>query len=336
MTVTVSLTDVAGYLPKDRVPAEYFEQFLAADEAHDSVMFKAPRFRHHIAPGETPADMAEHAVAPILHRHGTAVLGEIDILIVHTQLPEQMFVGNGGDVAHRLGIRPEWLIDLHNGGCAAMIHAMKLARQLMATTDARTALIVNVQNTGPIFLQDQVRSLAQAAVPGDGAGAVLLTKSAHSPILDVETRHMPDAAGHMTAIAEPARRYWEAGKGQLRVGFTESKIAKVLARGNRIVPEAAHAVCDRIGVRSVDLDLLVTNQPNRAFLRNWRDALQIPVERHPDTFDEAGNLFGAAMPVTFDNAVTEGRVPAGALVMFAGFAHAGDFAAAAAVRWGGR
>ncbi|MEV6774134.1 3-oxoacyl-[acyl-carrier-protein] synthase III C-terminal domain-containing protein [Nocardia sp. NPDC051030] len=334
---SVSLIDVAGYLPENIVPADYFTQYADPDDVTSNVMFKAPKFRHHVAPGETPADMAERAVAPILERQGREVLRDIDILIVHTQLPEIAFVGNGGEVAARLGIAPEWLIDLHNGGCAAFVHAMKLARQIMMSSDAKSALIVTIQNVaGQIFTQEDVRSKPQAAIPGDGAGAGLLVKSSVSPILDIETRHLPEFAGQMTAISDPPRRYWEAGPGQLHVGFTESKIAKVLARGNRIVPEVAHTVCKRIGVRSDELDLLVTNQPNRAFLRNWRDALMLPQERHPDTFDECGNLFGAGIPVTFDRAVDEGRVPAGSVVMFAGFAHAGDFAAATAVRWGGR
>ncbi|EWC61034.1 3-oxoacyl-[acyl-carrier-protein] synthase, KASIII [Actinokineospora spheciospongiae] len=119
----------------------------------------------------------------------------------------------------------------------------------------------------------------------------------------------------------------------MRVGFTESGIAEVLTRGNRLVPEAAAAVCDRIGVDTADIDLLVTNQPNRVFLRTWREALRLPAERHPDTFDDCGNLFGAAMPLTLDRELRAGRVPDGSLVVFAGFAHAGDFSAAAAVSW---
>ncbi|GAB2563817.1 3-oxoacyl-ACP synthase III family protein [Nocardia heshunensis] len=334
---TVSLIDVAGYLPENIVPADYFAQYADPDEVTSNFMFKAPKFRHHVAPGETPADMAERAVAPILGRQGREVLRDIDILIVHTQLPELGVVGNGGEVANRLGIKPEWLIDLHNGGCASFVYGMKLARQILLSSDARSALVVTVQNVaGQVFTQEQVRGKAQAAIPGDGAGAGLLVKSGDSPILDIETRHLPEFAGQMTVIADPPRRYWEAGTGQMHVGFTESKIAKVLQRGNRLVPEVAQAVCKRIDVASQDLDLLVTNQPNRAFLRNWRDALQLPPEKHPDTFDDCGNLFGAGIPVTFDRAVDEGRVPAGSVVMLAGFAHAGDFAGAAAVRWGGR
>src|SRR6202022_3961824 len=98
-----------------------------------------------------------------------------------------------------------------------------------------------------------------------------------------------------------------AGSGEQSIGFTESKITKVLARGNRQVPEVTYAVCDRIGVKPKDLDMLVTNQPNRVFLRNWREALELPAERHCDTFDDCGNLFGAGIPITSARGGSDGR-----------------------------
>ncbi|WP_405163482.1 3-oxoacyl-ACP synthase [Nocardia sp. NBC_01499] len=257
-TDTISLADVSSYLPKNRVTADYFTRYADPEDNISNAMFKSPPFRHHIAPGETPADMAEQAIAPMLERRGSEFLSEIDILIVHTQLPEIGIVGSGGEVAARLGISPEWLIDLHNGGCAAFVYGMKIAKQIMLSSTARSALIVTVQNVaGQVFTQEQVRGKPQAAIPGDGAGIGLLVKSGDSPILDIETRHLPEFAGQMTVVADPPRKYWEAGAGQMHVGFTESKIAKVLARGNRIVPEAAQAVCARIGVRSDELDNLL-------------------------------------------------------------------------------
>ena len=58
-------------------------------------------------------------------------------------------------------------------------------------------------------------------------------------------------------------------------------------------------------------------------------------ERHRDTFHECGNLFAVAIPVNFEAAIRDGHVGAGDIVMMAGFAHAGDFAGAAAIHWGG-
>jgi 3-oxoacyl-[acyl-carrier-protein] synthase III len=95
-------------------------------------------------------------------------------------------------------------------------------------------------------------------------------------------------------------------------------------------------VCDRIGMKPKDIDLFVTNQPNRVFLRNWREALELPKSRHLDTFDQCGNLFAAGIPVNLDRAISDGQLKTGDVVLMAAFAHAGDFAGAAAVRWGGR
>lgn len=335
--MTVNLFDISSYLPENRVSADYFAQYAKDDELAENVMFRAPAFRHHVAADETAVDMAERAVAGLKARHGDAVLDDVDILLTHTQLPDLPFVGCGGEVADRLQIRPEWVLDVHNGGCVSFVLMLKLAGQIMEASGARKALLVNMQNAaGQIFVQEQVRSTAQAAIPGDGATAALITRDGDSPVLGIETRNFGEFAGDMTYAVSPMRKYWEAGTGQGRVAFTEHKISKVLARGNRMVPEVALTVCDRIGVPSTELDALITNQPNRIFLRNWRDALQLPKDKHPDTFDECGNLFGAGIPLTFDHAVSEGRIKPGDTVMFAGFAHAGDFAAATAIRWGGR
>ncbi|OBH17322.1 3-oxoacyl-ACP synthase III family protein [Mycolicibacter sinensis] len=333
----VSLTDVACYLPGKPIGADYYAQFAESDDLADNLMFRAPKFRHHVAPGETAIDMVEQAAAGLVQRHGHDVISNVDVLITHTQLPDMPFYGSGGGIAHRLGMRPSWVLDLHNGGCAAFVLALKVARQLLAAGEGRTALIAIAQNAaGQVFDQPGVRRKAQASVPGDGAAVGLVTLSDESPILAVECRTYGEYANDMTYTTEPPRKWWQPGPGEGCIGFTETKITKVLARGNREVPEVALAVCDRIGMSPRDVGLLVTNQPNRVFLRNWREALEVPDSAHRDTFDECGNLFGAGIPINLDRAISDGQTKAGDIVLMAAFAHAGDFAGAAALRWGGR
>lgn len=334
-TPTVSLLDVSSYLPGEPVGTEYFTQFSRSERMAKNVMFRAPRTRHHVSRHQTAVDMVENAAAPLIDRHGTDLLTQIDVLITHTQLPDSPILGCGPQVARRLGMRPSIVYDIHNGGCAAFVHMMALARMILQTTPARTALIATVQNcAGPVFTQTEVRGLAQAPVPGDGCGVGLLIADDSAPILDIECRTYPEFAGDMELSTNGDRKYWEPGDGQPCVKFTESKVAKVFTRGNRLVPEVAQAVCERIGVKSRDIDTLVTNQPNRLFLRNWREALDLPEQRHPDTFDRCGNLFAAAIPITLDVENRAGRLRNDAVVLLSAFAHAGDFAAAAAIRWG--
>ena len=65
------------------------------------------------------------------------------------------------------------------------------------------------------------------------------------------------------------------------------------------------------------------------FLRNWREALLLPPEKQVHTFEEYGNLFGAAIPVNLERARQTGRIAKGSTVAMGGFSHAGDYAAAA-------
>ena len=88
------------------------------------------------------------------------------MLITHTQLPDMPFYGGGGGMAHRLGMKPNWVIDLHNGGCAAFVLGLKLARNLLAVRRGRTALIAVAQNAAGPGLRP-----ADGAAQGAGVGA---------------------------------------------------------------------------------------------------------------------------------------------------------------------
>ncbi|MFD7260115.1 3-oxoacyl-ACP synthase III family protein [Streptomyces sp. NPDC059874] len=335
---TVSLVDVSHYLPGEPVPARYFTAHAASHHPlSGNAIFDAPAHRHHAARDESNVDMIERAVRPLVERQGEATIRDVDVLIVHSQLPDLPFIGAGTEVARRLGLNPEWLIDLAGGGCVSFVCMLKTARELILGTSARSALICNSQTTaGWVYTDPGVLGDPQAAIPGDGCGVAYLTEGDSAPILGSLARAVPAYAGEMRLRCAEDRKYWEPGTEQFRIAFSEAGIARVLERGNRLVPEAVEELCGGLGLATTEIDALITNQPNRLFLRTWREALRVLPERHHDTFDRCGNLFGAALPVNLDLAVEAGRIRPGDLVVFAGFAHAGDFTGAAAVRWGGR
>ena len=100
---TVSLTDVSTYLPGEPVGADYYAQFAGSDDLAANLMFRAPKFRHHVGPDETAIDMVERAAQGLIERHGRDVIANVDVLITHAQMPDVPFYGGGGGIAHRLG-----------------------------------------------------------------------------------------------------------------------------------------------------------------------------------------------------------------------------------------
>jgi 3-oxoacyl-[acyl-carrier-protein] synthase-3 len=280
--------------------------------------------------------MITNASARLLERLALDAERDVDILFTNVSVPDQAFTGCGAEVAGLIGARPRWIIDLHNSGCVAFIYMMELAQIMMRATDARGALLCTVQNAaGRVFSDPIVRLKSQAPVPGDGCGVGFLAVSDRSPILSIVHRAAPEFASDMSAAADDGRRYWQPGSSPISIRFTEERVAAIIERGNAVVPEVVAAACRNAGVRAADIALLVTNQPNPIFLRNWREALELPAERHHDTFDRYGNLFAAGIPISLEDALANGKLGRGDLLALGGFSHAGDYAAAATVRWGG-
>ncbi|MFC4376037.1 3-oxoacyl-ACP synthase III family protein [Nocardia halotolerans] len=299
-----------------------------------SPLFRLPDARHRVAPTERAADMVAAAAAPMFERLGVDPAGNVDMLITNTLLPDECITGCGAESAYLLGCDPRLVLDLHNGGCGAFPYMLRIARAMIAAGEARTVLLANVQNTaGQLFAQPELSAKQSAAISGDGCGVAYVTADDRSPVLGVHVRNTPSFAPDMSPATGDGRKYWAAGAGELEIVFDQDKSKEIIDRGNRLIPEVVSELCQEIDIDLTTVDFLVTNQPNRLFLRNWRRTLGFVADQHLDTFDRYGNLYGAAVPVTLDTAIREGKVPDGSLVVMAGFAHAGDFAAAAALRW---
>jgi 3-oxoacyl-[acyl-carrier-protein] synthase III len=327
---SVGLVGVASYLPERVVTNDFFSAGAAARRG----MFTAPTTRRHVRPDQSATDMIAQASARLFERLSLDPVRDVDILFTNVAVPDEAFTGCGAAVAARLGCRPRWIIDLHNTGCVAFIYMMDLARALLGAHGARGALLCTVQNAaGRVFSDPEVRTRSQAPVPGDGCGVGYLALGRGAPIVSLVQHCQPEFATDMHASADDGRRYWEPGPSPLCIRFDEARVASIIERGNSIVPRVILEACQQAGVRARDLDLLVINQPNPIFLRNWREALELPRAVHHDTFDKYGNLFGAGIPINLEDALAQGKLAHGGLLALAGFSHAADYTAATILRW---
>ena len=330
----VSIVDCGSYLPEKRVGVDFF--FEEGDPLEHDALLRAPEFRHHVERTERASAMIEKAARPMFERLGIEPEGNVDLLLTNVLLPDMPITGSGAEAARALGCNPASIIDLHNGGCASFAYMLQIAQTMIGSGAARSALLCNVQNgAGRLCTLPKARRQPGAAVLGDGAGVAYVTAGGDSPLLGVEIRNNPESASDMGLESPDGRLYWEPGESELAIRFNTENLSRILELGNQIVPEVVSDVCAKVGVEPSEIDALITNQPNRIYMRNWREALGIPEERHLNTFDRFGNLLCAGVPVTLDHALRDGLLSDGDLVVVAGFAHAGDFAAAAALRWGG-
>jgi 3-oxoacyl-[acyl-carrier-protein] synthase-3 len=323
----ISLLGTASYLPTTVVDNAFF----GVDERRATVgMFKGSKERRHVAPGETAASMIEKAALKLRDRIGFAPEKDVDLILTNVSCPDSPFTGCGATVGRALGCRPKWILDLHNSGCVSFVYMLGVARELMASGAVKSALLCCVQTAGGrVFSHPENRVRPQSCVPGDGCGVGYVVANDEAPVRGIVQRSYGDYADDMRMTNDEGAAYWEPHRTAMYIDFSEKKVAKVVSRGSALVPEIVKEACQAAELPLKEIDLLVTNQPNTFFLRNWREALLLSADKHLDTFEEYGNLFGAAIPINLERAGEQGRLKRGARVALGGFSHAGDYAAAA-------
>ncbi len=297
-----------------------------------SRMFQGTRERYQVGRNDSVVELFARA-AEKLSPEARAELASVDTLLTNVSVPDLPFTGCGAMVAERLGIRPNTVLDLHNGGCISFILMMDLARALMQTHGAKKILICSGQTAaGRIFPFEQMKNKPQAALYGDAVSLAIFSDEGILQLENVIWRCHPEFSADMTLDFEDGRKYWEPGTALATLEYKDKKTKSVILRGNRMVPEAMKLVLEKQGIDAHSLSALVTNQPNTLFLEAWRNSLELPEEKHFHTFAEFANLFQAGIPINLERAIESGKLQPGSWVMLSGFSHAADYSAAALMR----
>jgi len=135
---TVSLIGAASYMPRRIIDNAYFGD---GDSEREHVLFRGVKQRHHVSPDETASMMIVHAARKLADRLNLNLQKDVDILMTNVSTPDQPFTGCGADAAKALGLRPTWILDVHNGGCVSFVYMIAQAQALMSCHGAKTALL---------------------------------------------------------------------------------------------------------------------------------------------------------------------------------------------------
>lgn len=323
----VFLNDIEEILPETIIDNDFFGE---KEERKNNRMFSGTKERRHWKRDDLASEHLSHAAKILLERNG---LSEVDMILTNVSIPDEPFTGAGAAINKNTMVNAKYVFDLHNTGCVCLVYLVELVETYIKAQKIKTALICISQTAGGrIFAQEETRQMAQAAIPGDGAAVVLVSDSGEHEFLGLSRKIYPESAEDMFGDFK-GEKWWEARKNSGCIAFDETKISQVIGRGNRIVPEAIYDACKLSNIKVDQLDYLITNQPNKLFLRNWREAALLPEERHLDTFEKYANLFGAGIPVTLAESMKEGKFKKGDFICLAGFAHAGDFSGATILKW---
>ena len=236
----------------------------------------------------------------------------IDALVLATTTPDRHVPATASTVQHALGLSCG-AFDV-NAACSGWVYGLVTAHGLIAM-GAEKVLVIGTdtldritdytdRNTGILF--------------GNGSGATLI-EAVDGPgqLLGWDLDSIGEAESAL---------FCEIG------GTLEMEGREVFRRAVRIMVDSATKSLEAAGVRADDLALVVPHQANIRIISAAMDRLGIPMEKGAVNLHRTGNTSSASVPMALAEALDDGRVDDGDLVLFVGFG-AGMTAASAVIRW---
>lgn len=285
------------------------------------------RERRLAGPGEACSDLAVTAAQCALAAANVRA-EDLDLILLATCTGDFPLPATACLIQHRLGATRAAACDL-SAACCGFVYALSVA-DAYVRTGMRHVLVIGSEVMSAITDWTDRNT---CILFGDGAGAAVV--SASEGDRGILSTHLRSDGGLWELIAVPG--------GGSRLPPSEKVVAEKLncikMKGNetfkvavRMLEEVARETLAANGLRVEDLDLYVPHQANVRILRAVAERLGLPLEKMMLNLDRYGNTSAASIPIALDEAVRQGRIQEGSLVMLGAFG-AGLTWASALVRW---
>lgn len=283
------------------------------------------RQRHIAAADETACDLGRSAAERLL-RSQPGLRERVQAVIFCTQTPDYIMPPNACLLQAALGLPETVLAFDFNLACSGYVYGLALAQGLAAAGLAREILLV-AGDTYSKLIHPKDRSAR--VLFGDGVAASWLTASDRSTgVLDVECctdgqgydRFIVRAGGCRLPKSVLTAQPQVDSSGNVRTAeHIEMDGMGILSFVNTKIPGHVRGLLHRNGLKTDDVDLFVFHQASRLALDSLAKILRIPRAKSYDNLATVGNTVSASLPIALAQALAEGRVGPGSLVLLCGF-----------------
>lgn len=287
------------------------------------------RERHIADKDIATSDMAAAAAQEALCRRGLPAT-ELDAIIVCTVTPDMLFPSTACLVQHRLGATRAWGFDLV-AACSGFLYGLTTAAHLVAAGTHRHVLVIGADTMSRII---DYTDRTTCILFGDAGGAFLLEASEEDSVGFI---------GHVSEIDGSGAQFLNMPAGGSRMPPSAETVAQhlhyVKQEGQQVFKFAVrkmYELCDELlrrhSLTPSDITLLIPHQANKRIITATADRLGLPPEKYVLNLDKYGNTTAATIPLATQDAIADGRLKEGDLVLFAAVG-AGYTAGASLWRW---
>lgn len=295
-----------SYLPEKILTNKDIEEIV---DTTDEWIFERTgiRRRHVVIEGETCSDLAVAAACSAMEAAGVEP-GEIDLIVLATTTPDQIFPSTACIIQPRLGIQGVPAFDIQ-AVCAGFVYALSVADQFVRTGSARRALVIGA-DTMSRLLDWQDRSTC--VLFADGAGAVVLGAAEEPGIIST---HISADGAYKDLLQVPKG----IGRGGCDDPYLEMRGNEVFRWAVNTLGRIVDETLEANGLTKSDIDWLVPHQANIRIIQATARRLDLPMDQVVVTVADHGNTSAASIPLALDTAVRDGRIQRGETILMEGF-----------------
>jgi 3-oxoacyl-[acyl-carrier-protein] synthase III len=289
-----------SYLP-DKILTNYDLEKIV-ETSHDWIVSRSGIHERHIAADiEMTSDLALQASLRAIEAAGINA-NDIDLMIVATTTPDQVFPSTACILQDKLGITNRGAAFDMQAVCSGFVYAMNTADLYIRGGQAKTALVVGAEVLSRIL---DWNDRTTCVLFGDGAGAVVLQAS-ESPGIISSRLH-----------ADGSHRGLLKADGNIRNGevqgdpFIKMDGQGVFKFAVKVLSEVVEEVLAANKLQGSDIAWLVPHQANIRIMEATAKKLGLSMNNVIVTVATHGNTSAASIPLALDTAVRDGRIKAG-------------------------
>ena len=260
------------------------------------------------AEGETTSDLAVKAAEQALHSAGLRG-ADIDALILATATPDHTFPATATRVQHRIGMTGGFAMDVQ-AVCSGFVYALAVADNFIKAGQAKRALVIGAETFSRILDWNDRNT---CVLFGDGAGALIIEAGegkGNAKDRGVLCTHLFSDGAHYEKL------YVNGGPSSTQTtGVVHMDGKEVFRHAVVNLAAAVDAAIASTGVTADDIDWLVPHQANRRIMDGMAHRLKLPPEKVVYTIERHANTSAASIPLALAEAVTDGRIQRGQLVL---------------------
>ncbi|MEM9574828.1 MAG: beta-ketoacyl-ACP synthase III [Pseudomonadota bacterium] len=318
------ISGVGSSLPKRVVPNQELESIV--ETTSEWIEQRTGIKQRYIADdSETSASLGEAAARAALANAGLTP-DDIDLIVVATSTPDNTFPATAVNIQNRLGMKHGAAFDLQ-AVCTGFVYAVTTADLYIRGGMARRVLVIGAETFSRLL---DWEDRTTCVLFGDGAGAVVMEAIDGVGLTSdtgVLAAHLRSDGSHKDKLYVDGGPSTTQSTGHLRMIGRE-----VFKHAVGMITDVIEDSFNTAGISGNEIDWFVPHQANRRIIEASAKKLGIPSEKVVITVNQHGNTSAASVPLALTEAVSDGRIKKGDLVLLE--AMGGGFTwGAVLIRW---